>query len=540
MTMILTDSGLTSQNEPSSNSDPNSNPNSNHEEIEQLLNLLPHSYRAPLHGLNQLELLEIVLDFGRLPEARLIGQTIPLSQNPVRLAEIAHVTSRIGEFGGDNRVGIPKTLHRISAIRNRRGEIIGLTLRVGRAVFGTIDLIQDLLESGVNVLLLGRPGVGKTTKLRETSRLLADQLHRRVIVVDTSNEIGGDGDIPHPAIGGARRMQVARPEHQHAVMIEAVENHMPEVIIIDEIGTQSEAAAARTIAERGVQLIGTAHGTTLENLILNPTLSDLVGGVHIVTLSDEEARRQRRPKTITERKAPPTFDVVVELIGRDEVLLHRSTADAVDLILLGRTPRGERRTRATTGEMQVHKLVEPHQKAPMLPVESIGRSPMSAVSQSGITRVYAYELDRDLLERVIRNMRVSAKSVRHPENADLILAPRALASDPTLAEMAQNTDAALYLVRKDNATSMRKALQDLFSVIEGMDPDEVKEAVQETEHALQRAMSERITVELAPRPASIRRMQHRMIARYHLDSESVGSEPLRHLVIHPHGYSHAA
>jgi stage III sporulation protein SpoIIIAA len=538
--MILTDSGLTSQNEPSSNSDPNSNPNSNHEEIEQLLNLLPHSYRAPLHGLNQLELLEIVLDFGRLPEARLIGQTIPLSQNPVRLAEIAHVTSRIGEFGGDNRVGIPKTLHRISAIRNRRGEIIGLTLRVGRAVFGTIDLIQDLLESGVNVLLLGRPGVGKTTKLRETSRLLADQLHRRVIVVDTSNEIGGDGDIPHPAIGGARRMQVARPEHQHAVMIEAVENHMPEVIIIDEIGTQSEAAAARTIAERGVQLIGTAHGTTLENLILNPTLSDLVGGVHIVTLSDEEARRQRRPKTITERKAPPTFDVVVELIGRDEVLLHRSTADAVDLILLGRTPRGERRTRATTGEMQVHKLVEPHQKAPMLPVESIGRSPMSAVSQSGITRVYAYELDRDLLERVIRNMRVSAKSVRHPENADLILAPRALASDPTLAEMAQNTDAALYLVRKDNATSMRKALQDLFSVIEGMDPDEVKEAVQETEHALQRAMSERITVELAPRPASIRRMQHRMIARYHLDSESVGSEPLRHLVIHPHGYSHAA
>jgi stage III sporulation protein SpoIIIAA len=511
-----------------------SHPANGDQEIEQLLNLVPAGYRAALEGINPLELLEIVLDLGRIPEARLVGKTITLSQVPVRIGDIAHITSRIGEFGGDNRVGIPKTLHRISAIRNRRGEIIGLTLRAGRAVFGTIDLIQDLLESGVNVLLLGRPGVGKTTKLRETSRLLADQLQRRVIVVDTSNEIGGDGDIPHPAIGSARRMQVARPEHQHSVMIEAVENHMPEVIVIDEIGTQSEAAAARTIAERGVQLIGTAHGTTLENLILNPTLSDLVGGVHTVTLSDEEARRQRRPKTITERKAPPTFDVVVELIGRDEVLVHRSTADAVDQILLGRTPRGERRVRNTAGEMQVHEPIEPRKQAPRLPVESIGRSPMSAVSQNTVTRVYAYELDRDLLERVIRNMQVAAKSVRHPESADLILAPRSHASDPALAEMVQSTDAALYLVRKDNATSMRKALQDLFSLMEGMDPSEVKEAVQETEHALQRAMSERVRVELAPRPASIRRMQHRMIARYHLDSESVGTEPLRHLVIHPH------
>lgn len=310
----------------------------NNEEIEQLLSLLPHHYRAALEGIDITELLEFVLDLGRLPEARLVHQTVQLSQTPVRVGDITQIISRIGEFGGDNRVGIPKTLHRISAIRNRRGDIIGLTLRVGRAVIGTIDLIQDLLESGVNVLLLGRPGVGKTTKLRETSRLLANQLNRRVIVVDTSNEIGGDGDIPHPAIGGARRMQVASPDRQHSVMIEAVENHMPEVIVIDEIGTQSEAAAARTIAERGVQLIGTAHGTTLENLILNPTLSDLVGGVHTVTLSDEEARRQRRPKTITERKAPPTFDVVVELIGRDEVLVHRNTADAVDQILLGRSP----------------------------------------------------------------------------------------------------------------------------------------------------------------------------------------------------------
>lgn len=519
---------------------PSEETGSNNEEIEQLLSLLPHHYRAALDGIESTELLEIVLDLGRVPEARLVHQTVRLSQTPVRIGDLAHITSRIGEFGGDNRVGIPKTLHRISAIRNRRNETIGLTLRVGRAVFGTIDLIQDLLESGVNVLLLGRPGVGKTTKLRETSRLLADKMNRRVIVVDTSNEIGGDGDIPHPAIGGARRMQVATPERQHSVMIEAVENHMPEVIVIDEIGTQSEAAAARTIAERGVQLVGTAHGTTLENLILNPTLSDLVGGVHTVTLSDEEARRQRRPKTITERRAPPTFDVVVELIGRDEVLVHRNTADAVDQILLGRSPRGERRTKSQTGEMQVHEPIEPRRQAPSLPVGSLSRNPVSAVSAEGITRVYAYELDRDLLDRVIRNMRVEAKSVKHPENADLILAPRALASDPHLAELAQNTDAALYLVKKENATSMRKALQDLFSVLEGMDASEVKDAVQETEHALQRALSEQVTVELAPRPSTIRRLQHRMIARYHLNSESVGTEPLRHLVIHPHSHSRAA
>jgi len=499
-------------------------------EIEQLLNLLPHNYRVALGGIDPAELLEIVLDLGRVPEARLLHQSVTLSQTPVRIGDIAQVTSRIGEFGGDNRVGIPRTLHRISAIRNRRGEIIGLTLRVGRAVFGTIDLIRDLLESGVNVLLLGRPGVGKTTKLRETSRLLADKFHRRVIVVDTSNEIGGDGDVPHPAIGGARRMQVASPERQHSVMIEAVENHMPEVIVIDEIGTQSEAAAARTIAERGVQLIGTAHGTTLENLILNPTLSDLVGGVHTVTLSDEEARRQRRPKTITERKAPPTFDVVVELIGRDEVLVHRNTADAVDQLLLGRTPRGERRVRGLGGEMEIQESGSPQVRAPRLPV---GSAAVGKAEGSTVPKVYAYELDRDLLDRVIRNMRLDAKSVRHPENADLILAPRALASDPALAQLAESTDAALYLVRKDNATSMRKALQDLFSVMEGMDPGEVKEAVQETEHALQRAMNEHVMVELAPRPSSIRRMQHRMIARYHLDSESVGTEPSRHLVIYP-------
>ena len=271
---------------------------------------------------NRADLLEVVMDLGRRPEARFTHGEEVLLDREVAEADIAYVIDRIGAFGDDNRAGIERTLHRISAIRNRAGKVVGLTCRVGRAVFGTIDIIRDIVEGGQSVLLLGRPGVGKTTMLREVARVLADDLGKRVIVVDTSNEIAGDGDIPHPGIGDARRMQVRTPTEQHAVMIEAVENHMPEVIVIDEIGTELEAAAARTIAERGVQLIGTAHGNTLENLMLNPTLSDLVGGIQTVTLGDEEARRRGTQKTVLERKAPPTFDVR----GRDRRARQRDRA----------------------------------------------------------------------------------------------------------------------------------------------------------------------------------------------------------------------
>ena len=274
--------------------------------------MLPPHVREPLREQAELsELLEVVIDLGAPPEARLLQRDVIISCKEVDHNDIAFIVSRVGDFTTDNRAGIERTLHRISAMRNRSGNIVGLTCRVGRAVFGMVDMIEDLIESGQNILLLGRPGVGKTTMLREVARVLADSAKKRVIVIDTSNEIAGDGDIPHPAIGHARRMQVSSPERQHAVMIEAVENHMPEVIIIDEIGTELEAQAARTIAERGVQLIGTAHGNSLENLILNPTLSDLVGGTQSVTLGDEEARRRRTQKSVLERKAPPTFDVVV-------------------------------------------------------------------------------------------------------------------------------------------------------------------------------------------------------------------------------------
>ncbi|MGE5584526.1 MAG: R3H domain-containing nucleic acid-binding protein [Bacillota bacterium] len=323
--------------------------------MDELLEVLPARIRDKLERLGDLnDLLEIVLDLGRQPEARFPGgKFVYLDGNPVKREDIEFLTKRVGAFGHDNRAGIERTLHRISGIRNRYGEIVGLTCRIGRAVYGTIDIVRDVVELGKSVLLLGRPGVGKTTLLREVARVLSDEFNKRVVIVDTSNEIAGDGDIPHPAIGRARRMQVPASVQQADVMIEAVENHMPEVIVIDEIGTEGEAQAARTIAERGVQLIGTAHGNTLENLVLNPTLSDLVGGVQVVTLSDEEARRRGTQKTVLERKAPPTFDVVIEIKDRDSLAIHHDVARTVDLLLRGVEPRPEVRRRSGEGEIEV-------------------------------------------------------------------------------------------------------------------------------------------------------------------------------------------
>lgn len=315
------------------------------DDLQKLLDILPIELRQILEKHSQRDtLVEVVLDLGRRPEARFPNLTEYLSETPVTQAQIDDCISRVGMFGGDNRAGIEQTLHRISAIRNRSGKVIGLTCRIGRAVFGTIGMIRDLVETGQSILMLGRPGVGKTTALREIARVLADDLNKRVVIIDTSNEIAGDGDIPHPAIGKARRMQVAHPEQQHQVMIEAVENHMPEVIVIDEIGTELEALAARTIAERGVQLVGTAHGNQIENLIKNPTLCDLVGGIQVVTLGDDEARRRRSQKTVLERKAPPTFEIAIEMLERQKWVVHESVADTVDNLLRGRVPSPQVRT----------------------------------------------------------------------------------------------------------------------------------------------------------------------------------------------------
>jgi stage III sporulation protein SpoIIIAA len=493
-------------------------------ETEILLEVLPEPLRAAAAQLPSADLLEIVLDFGRPAEARVTGGVLPLGAHVVDRQDLLHVLERVGPLSEDNRAGVERTLHRISAIRNRKGDVIGLTLRVGRAVFGTIDMVRDLVESGRNLLLLGRPGVGKTTKLREIARVLADDLKKRVVVVDTSNEIGGDGDVPHPGIGNSRRMQVARPDRQHAVMIEAVENHMPEVIIVDEIGTAQEAAAARTIAERGVQLIGTAHGTTLENLVANPTLSDLVGGIHTVTLSDEEARRRGTPKTITERKGPPTFDSVVELIDRREVVAHRDTAEAVDRLLAGR-PSGGVRRQLVEGRM-VSDAPAPA-KAPARPA-----APPSGPPRSGPPRIYPHAISREVLARVLDDMQIPARIVDDPSRANLVLALRARAGDRGLREALAN-GLEIQTVKKNSSAEMRRVLRNLFSVVPGVDDDLVREVVTETEHAIARVLAERVPVSLAPRPPALRKMQHRLVSRHHLEAASAGHEPFRHLVIYP-------
>jgi stage III sporulation protein SpoIIIAA len=320
------------------------------DDLDLLLGALPPEVVEAVHALPaKEELIEVVLDLGRRPEARFPDSEVILLDREVGEIDIAYVVDHIGSFGDDNRAGIERTLHRISAIRNRNGKIVGLTCRIGRAVYGTIEIIDDFVESAKSILIMGRPGIGKTTMLREAARVLADDLGKRVVVVDTSNEIAGDGDIPHPAIGKARRMQVRTPSLQHEVMIEAVENHMPQVIVIDEIGTELEAQAARTIAERGVQLIGTAHGNNLDNLMLNPTLSDLIGGIQSVTLGDEEARRRRTQKSVLERKAPPTFDVIIEIQDRERVMVHSDVADTVDAMLRGDPVAPELRWRDEEG-----------------------------------------------------------------------------------------------------------------------------------------------------------------------------------------------
>jgi len=324
------------------------------DDLNKLLDIVPDHIRQPLEQHPQRNnLIEIVMDLGRLPEARFPSNAEHLSQTPISKADLKYCIERVGDFGGDNRAGIEQTLHRISALRNRSGEIIGLTLRVGRAVFGTIKIIRDLVETGQSILMLGRPGVGKTTALREIARVLADDLEKRVVIIDTSNEIAGDGDIPHPAIGRARRMQVSRPELQHQVMIEAVENHMPEVIVIDEIGTELEALAARTIAERGVQLVGTAHGNRIENLMKNPTLADLIGGIQAVTLGDDEARRRGSQKTVLERKSPPTFAIAIEMLERQKWVVHEQVADSIDSLLRGRQPNQQIRSISDTREVMI-------------------------------------------------------------------------------------------------------------------------------------------------------------------------------------------
>jgi stage III sporulation protein SpoIIIAA len=503
--------------------------------LEDLLSALPaHVAQQLLEHNDRNNLLEIVLDLGRQPEARYTDREVFLSDQDVTRDDLEYVAKRIGRFGDDNRAGIERTLHRISAIRNRSGEIVGLTCRIGRAVYGTIAIIQDLVEAGESILLLGRPGVGKTTMLREAARVLADDLRKRVVVVDTSNEIAGDGDIPHPSIGRARRMQVATPTAQHAVMIEAVENHMPEVIVIDEIGTELEAGAARTIAERGVQLIGTAHGNTLANLMMNPTLSDLIGGIQSVTLSDEEARRRGTQKSILERKAPPTFSVMVEIRSRREVAVHHDVAATVDSILRGAALPAEIRARQDDGsvtmrqeeaeesdwdEFQQIRRTGPALQAararasqraggrrstaapggprpragqPVQHLEAGERGRPVATEEprrpaaeapaapSRTLRIYPFGVGRDRIESAIRQLNVPATIVRDNSEADVVLTLKNYyRRHPQPVADAEERGLPIYVLRSNTSNQIEQVLASYFHLPE--QPAEAEELAGEEE-----------------------------------------------------------
>ncbi|GAB4135235.1 MAG: AAA family ATPase [Cyanobacteria bacterium J069] len=598
------------------------------DDLDQLLAILPSSIRDRLDQHPQRNVLvEVVLDLGRRPEARFPGKSEYLAEAAIAKADLQHCIDRVGHFSGDNRAGIEKTLHRISAIRNRSGEIIGLTCRVGRAVYGTIGMIRELVESGRSILMLGRPGVGKTTALREIARVLADELEKRVVIIDTSNEVAGDGDIPHPAIGRARRMQVAHPENQHQVMIEAVENHMPEVIIIDEIGTELEAQAARTIAERGVQLIGTAHGNRIENLMKNPTLSDLVGGIQSVTLGDEEARRRGSQKSVLERKAPPTFDIAVEMLERQKWVVHESVADTVDALLRGRLPNPQVREVNDAGEVTItheqggpgldpkpvrslpfgdsggtsireggSRLAGWRSSGQMVPLpaprydrvarfprdttdnmssllsperqsfdqmlnDSLERSlltaeadPFSELPTAGPNgedlplHIYPYAVSRHLVDQVIHTLNLPIVLTKDLDGADVVLALRShIKNHSKLRQIAKSRQLSIFTVKSNSMPQIIRALQRMLKMEDAYleepinlnlfsrsgDEDEI-EALEEARLAVEQIVIPKgQPVELLPRSAKVRKMQHELVEHYHLKSSSFGDEPNRRLRIYP-------
>ncbi|MEA5465045.1 R3H domain-containing nucleic acid-binding protein [Leptothoe sp. PORK10 BA2] len=567
-----------------------------HDDLEQLLSILPSELREPLSNHPQRHhLIEVILDLGRRPEARFPGTADYLSEQVVSSQDLEHCIDRVGQFGGDNRAGIEKTLHRISAMRNRSGTIIGLTCRVGRAVFGTVEIIRDLIEAGQSILLLGRPGVGKTTALREIARVLADDLNKRVVIIDTSNEIAGDGDIPHPAIGRARRMQVAQPEHQHQVMIEAVENHTPEVIIIDEIGTELEALAARTIAERGVQLVGTAHGNQLENLLKNPTLADLIGGIQTVTLGDDEARRRGSQKSVLERKAPPTFDMAIEMLERQRWVVHEDVATTVDHLLRGRLPETQIRTigdngkvvithelpdivsqRRTTrrsssrgwreaGQMEAVSAQQARATGP-IPLPTPAADAFQALLEQQLDTddlelstpvgpngedwvpVYPYGISREQLHHVIDTLKLPVSITKELGVAQAVLALRShVRNHSKLKTIAKSRQIPIYTVKSNTIPQITRALQHLLnldprdqadaidlSLFTRQGADDELEALEEARLAVEQIVIPKgQPVELLPRSAKIRKMQHELAEHYRLKSLSFGDEPNRRLRIFP-------
>jgi stage III sporulation protein SpoIIIAA len=527
------------------------------DDMDKLLTVLPtHLQKAVNTADNFDNLIEIIMDLGRIPTARFVDHENELSDQEITRAEIDHVVEQIGDFDADNRAGLERTLHRISAMRNRHNVIVGLTCRVGRAVYGTLDIIQDLVESGKSILILGQPGIGKTTILREAARILAES--KRVVIVDTSNEIGGDGDVPHPAVGRARRMQVPKPSLQHEVMIEAVENHNPEVIVIDEIGRELEALAARTIAERGVQLIGTAHGRSIENLLINPTLSDLIGGIEAVTLSDEEARRRGTQKTVLERRSPPTFDVLIEIKERNFFVVHPDVADAVDALVRGYTPQTEARSRTKSGEIKIEKskasniprtasqtaagsgLRRPedagNSKSKERSYEKSSSARSSRKPMLKPVRLFAYGVARNRLEQASRRLGVPVVMVKTVQEADVLITLRTYYRNRQRTILdAEEGGMPIYVLRSNTTTQMEQALQEIFNlaVENGTGTTQNQEAlIRETQAAIESVLNGQRWSDLPPASASLRRIQHEMARQSNLVSHSYGQEPNRRVRIY--------
>lgn len=527
------------------------------DDIDAMLKILPSRISAAIREVNDFEnLLEVIMDLGRVPTARFLSGEKVLAEHEVSREDLDAVVQRVGEFDTDNRAGLERSLHRIAAIRNRKGIVVGLTCRVGRAVYGTTDIIKDLIESGKSLLLLGRPGVGKTTMLREAARILAES--KRVVIVDTSNEIGGDGDVPHPAIGRARRMQVSQPIMQHEVMIEAVENHNPEVVVIDEIGRELEAAAARTIAERGVQLIGTAHGNTLENLLLNPTLSDLIGGIESVTLSDEEARRRGTQKTVLERRSPPTFDVLIEIQTRDHLVVHEDVAAAVDTLLRGSILPPEVRYLDESGDIRIEKksrakvqkiggqgyrrqeysadgkLVERDPRKDREPELPKPEAPQRTYTERDAIRVFPYGVARNRLDQAAKQLGVPVVLEKDIYQAQVVVTLRThYRKRPRSIVDAENRGIPIYVLRSNTINQMERFLSGLFNLVGG-DSRSSSEAtvLQRTEEAIESVLNGERWVELNPASSYIRRIQHQMARQANLVSHSYGKEPNRRVRIY--------
>lgn len=520
-------------------------------DLDKLVEILPDRIRRLIDYSAMEDVIEIVLDIGRMPEIRHSNGKIEyLGTSEIGYDDIDYITSRVQEFTSDNRSGIAGTLHRISAIRNRQGKVVGLTCRIGRVVTGTISCIKDICLQGKSILFLGKPGVGKTTKLREISRLVADELGKRVVIVDTSNEIAGDGDTPHPAVGHARRMQVRQPEFQKDVMIEAVENHTPEVIVVDEIGTEAEAQAARTIAERGVMLIATAHGNSLESLIKNPTLSDLVGGIQSVTLGDDEAKRRSSQKTVLEREKQPTFDIVIEILDRNTLAVYKDTAEAVDYILRGWPIRPEIRkvdkvySFSTPVQPVVDKTPTVLDKINALDdkIEHPESLKFSFSRQKYVEnvkkfkKIYLYAVSRSIAEKVIERLDLNAEITRNLDDADIVIAHKNfIKGGAKVLSTAEENRIQIFYVKTNSMAQIQKVIKEALDIAEVNERqtfyDITEKALDEAKSAIEKILAGATDVELKPQNQQIRKLQHELVEQHNLESKSIGEGESRHLRI---------